>query len=319
MPSSEELVAHGRTESEIEQMLGCDWLIYQDLADLEIAVAGPKHPGRKFDSSCFSGEYVTGIEPDYFERIRQLRSDDAKKSAASRPDAMASLFDAARACLDAATPDDKLARTAEAAQAFADGAFASLEDERAPIPSACRAVPSAAPGAPARTAAARLRFDEGRAAFIHAVAHIEFNAIDLAWDAVYRFRHFPAAYYADWIGVAADEARHFAMLRARLREFRPRLRRLRCAQRLVGDGEKTAHDALARHGAGAARARSARAGCHPRHDREAARVGRRRDGRHPRRDPARGSGARGGGVALVSVVLRSARRRAAFDVPRVAR
>src|SRR6478609_9338409 len=79
MPSAEELVAHGHTESEIEQMLGCDWLIYQDLKDLEIAVAGPKHPGRKFDSSCFSGEYVTGIEPDYFERIRQLRSDDAKK------------------------------------------------------------------------------------------------------------------------------------------------------------------------------------------------------------------------------------------------
>jgi len=79
MPSSEELVAHGHTETEIEQMLGCDWLIYQDLKDLEIAVAGPKHPGRKFDSSCFSGEYVTGIEPDYFERIRQLRSDDAKK------------------------------------------------------------------------------------------------------------------------------------------------------------------------------------------------------------------------------------------------
>ena len=57
--------------------------------------------------------------------------------------------------------------------------------------------------------------DEGRAAFIHAVAHIEFNAIDLAWDAVYRFRGMPAAYYADWIGVAADEARHFAMLRER--------------------------------------------------------------------------------------------------------
>lgn len=79
MPSSEELVAHGRSEAEIEQLLGCDWLVYQDLADLESAVAGPKHPGRRFDSSCFSGEYVTGIEPGYFERIRQLRSDEAKK------------------------------------------------------------------------------------------------------------------------------------------------------------------------------------------------------------------------------------------------
>jgi amidophosphoribosyltransferase len=80
MPSREELVAHGRSEREIEAFLGCDWLVYQDLPDLEAAVAGPKFPDRRFDSSCFSGEYVTGIEPGYFERLKQLRSDDAKKS-----------------------------------------------------------------------------------------------------------------------------------------------------------------------------------------------------------------------------------------------
>jgi amidophosphoribosyltransferase len=79
MPSVDELVAHGRTEKQIEELLGCDWLIYQELSDLEAAVAGPKFPGRRFDSSCFSGEYVTGIEPGYFERIQQLRSDEAKK------------------------------------------------------------------------------------------------------------------------------------------------------------------------------------------------------------------------------------------------
>ncbi|MBB6599834.1 amidophosphoribosyltransferase [Luteimonas sp. MC1825] len=79
MPSVEELVANGRSEKEIEELLGCDWLVYQDLADLESAVAGHKFPGKKFDSSCFSGEYVTGIEPGYFERLRQLRSDEAKK------------------------------------------------------------------------------------------------------------------------------------------------------------------------------------------------------------------------------------------------
>ncbi len=79
MPSVDELVAHGRTEKQIEELLGCDWLIYQELSDLEAAVAGPKFPGRRFDSSCFSGEYVTGIEPGYFDRIRQLRSDEAKK------------------------------------------------------------------------------------------------------------------------------------------------------------------------------------------------------------------------------------------------
>ncbi|MGI8561925.1 MAG: amidophosphoribosyltransferase [Luteimonas sp.] len=79
MPVVEELVANGRSEKEIEAFLGCDWLVYQDLPDLEAAVAGPKFPGRKFDSSCFSGEYVTGIEPGYFERLQQLRSDEAKR------------------------------------------------------------------------------------------------------------------------------------------------------------------------------------------------------------------------------------------------
>ena len=79
MPSAEELVANGRSEKDIEHLLGCDWLIYQDLADLEVAVAGPKFPGRKFDSSCFNGEYITGIDVDYFERIKQQRSDEAKK------------------------------------------------------------------------------------------------------------------------------------------------------------------------------------------------------------------------------------------------
>lgn len=79
MPSPEELVAHGRTEQEVQELLGCDWLIYQDLADLESAVAGPKFPGRRFDSSCFNGEYVTSVDPGYFERIKQLRSDEAKK------------------------------------------------------------------------------------------------------------------------------------------------------------------------------------------------------------------------------------------------
>ncbi len=79
MPAAEELVAHGRSESEIEQLLGCDWLIYQDLADLEAAVAGPKQRLSDFDSSCFSGDYVTGIDVGYFERIRQQRSDEAKR------------------------------------------------------------------------------------------------------------------------------------------------------------------------------------------------------------------------------------------------
>ena len=53
----------------------------------------------------------------------------------------------------------------------------------------------------------------GRNRLMHAIAHIEFNAINLALDAAYRFRGLPVAYYQDWINIAADEARHFGLIR----------------------------------------------------------------------------------------------------------
>ena len=60
---------------------------------------------------------------------------------------------------------------------------------------------------------------EGRAALLHAIAHIEFNAINLACDAVQRFSGMPETYYRDWAQVALDEARHFALLQTRLADF----------------------------------------------------------------------------------------------------
>lgn len=87
---------------------------------------------------------------------------------------------------------------------------------------------------------------EGRAAFIHAIAHIEFNAIDLAWDAVYRFRNMPDVYYADWVSVANDEARHFAMLRERLQQLGYDYGDFGAHNGLWEMAEKTAHDGLAR-------------------------------------------------------------------------
>ncbi|MBN4664925.1 ferritin-like domain-containing protein [Pandoraea nosoerga] len=56
----------------------------------------------------------------------------------------------------------------------------------------------------------------GRAALLHALAHIEFNAINLALDALWRFDGLPAAYYDDWLQVAAEEAHHFSLLAAHL-------------------------------------------------------------------------------------------------------
>ena len=56
----------------------------------------------------------------------------------------------------------------------------------------------------------------GLAALLHAVTHIEFNAINLALDAIWRFPDMPRAYYFDWLQVAAEEAHHFSLLRAHL-------------------------------------------------------------------------------------------------------
>ena len=58
----------------------------------------------------------------------------------------------------------------------------------------------------------------GRIALLHALAHIELNAIDLAWDIVARFTHenLPRGFYDDWVTVAGEEARHFGLLRERL-------------------------------------------------------------------------------------------------------
>ena len=57
---------------------------------------------------------------------------------------------------------------------------------------------------------------EGHCALMHAIAHIEFNAINLALDAVWRFQGMPAQYYADWLLVAAEEANHFSLLSTHL-------------------------------------------------------------------------------------------------------
>lgn len=157
-----------------------------------------------------------------------------------------SLFAFARACLDAATADAKVDMTRQAAAAFAGGDL-SIADGTLPEPIQMPGRPQRPLLVPPRELPRRgFGTPAGRAAFIHAVAHIEFNAIDLAWDAVYRFRGMPDAYYADWVGVAADEARHFVLLRARLRELGHDYGDFDAHNGLWEMAEKTAHDALAR-------------------------------------------------------------------------
>lgn len=69
---------------------------------------------------------------------------------------------------------------------------------------------------PARVPQRGLGTPAGRAALIHAITHIEFNAINIALDAVCRFGGLPASYYEDWMQVAVEEARHFTLLAAHL-------------------------------------------------------------------------------------------------------
>jgi uncharacterized ferritin-like protein (DUF455 family) len=64
-----------------------------------------------------------------------------------------------------------------------------------------------------------MQSDAGRAVLLHALAHIEFNAINLALDAIWRFASMPPGFYLDWLKVAAEEAHHFSLLSARLGEF----------------------------------------------------------------------------------------------------
>jgi uncharacterized ferritin-like protein (DUF455 family) len=130
------------------------------------------------------------------------------------------LFDAALRCLACADVAQKLALTHATARAILAGEL--RVDATAPPPS-----PIGDPGRPERPrlvsprdlAQRGLGSASGRAALVHAVAHIEFNAINLAWDAVYRFRGMPDDYYRDWARVADDEARHHALLAARLAEL----------------------------------------------------------------------------------------------------
>jgi len=120
-------------------------------------------------------------------------------------------------CLVEPDPSAKVAAVDALALAVREGAWTV-------DPQADLSTHAAIPGCPARPelvspkALGRrsMNTPEGRAMLIHALAHIEFNAINLALDAVWRFPGMPAAYYTDWLQVAQEEAYHFSLLDAHL-------------------------------------------------------------------------------------------------------
>jgi amidophosphoribosyltransferase len=79
MPTTEELIASGRTEQEVCTEIGADWLIYQDLEDLIAASSEGNSEVTEFDCAVFNGEYCAGdVTPEYLEKVAAARNDSAK-------------------------------------------------------------------------------------------------------------------------------------------------------------------------------------------------------------------------------------------------
>jgi len=85
MPAKEEYIANNRSIDEISQAIGVDWLIYQSLEDLVMAVTeAGKGKVTDFDTSCFTGTYVCGtITPEYLASVEAARNDGAKSTQSS--------------------------------------------------------------------------------------------------------------------------------------------------------------------------------------------------------------------------------------------
>ena len=156
------------------------------------------------------------------------------------------LFECAKRCIDAAGVEEKLRLTRRYTQNWREGCIVMTAT------TAPEAI--AEPGRPlrpqlvhpSRVKSRKLSTRPGRASFLHALAHIEFNAINLAWDAVYRFRGMPAEFYADWIRVADEEAHHFALLNQRLEDLGQAYGDFPAHDGLWHMARVTAHDILVR-------------------------------------------------------------------------
>jgi len=156
------------------------------------------------------------------------------------------LHEAALRCLRCDEPLEKCRSTEEV--------FCAIGSGRLQPGAACAPVAVEVPGRPPRPILVPPRevpqrglgTVEGRAGLLHALAHIEFNAINLAWDAVYRFREMPVAFYTDWARVAREEAFHFQLLCGCLQELGYAYGDFNAHNGLWEMACKTAHDPLVR-------------------------------------------------------------------------
>ena len=149
--------------------------------------------------------------------------------------------------LQALCTADPAAKVVQARELHAAAATLPLADHAAPP---TRALPGR-PDRPALIHPARVpkrspAKPEGLAALLHAIAHIEFNAINLALDAVWRFAGMPREFYRDWLQVASEEALHFTLLREHLQTLGHDYGSFDAHDGLWLMTERTAHDITAR-------------------------------------------------------------------------
>jgi len=130
---------------------------------------------------------------------------------------MKNIFEFAEAFFQLTDVDDKLALTHQAWHTYTTGDLTFSSDQ--PVLPIDQVIFPERPEllAPRQMPRRKLTTPDGVAAFFHAIAHVEFVAIYLAWDILYRFRGMPEQFYRDWLRVADEEAQHFALIRAHLR------------------------------------------------------------------------------------------------------
>lgn len=132
---------------------------------------------------------------------------------------MRSIFDFAEKALECANRDELLNLTHEAWRLCEKG---ELCFDSKNLPKSIQNVrfPERPVSLPPREMPKRkFHTPEGLAAFFHAISHVEFVAIYLAWDIIYRFRNLPDEFYCDWLRVADEEAQHFSLLQTKLKTF----------------------------------------------------------------------------------------------------
>ncbi len=160
---------------------------------------------------------------------------------------MKKLMDIAESCLKYSDVAEKIQLTHIAWQLSQTGQLSFGMATAPPQPISCTVFPTRPTLlAPKHMPKRQLNTPEGLAAFFHALAHIEFIAVYLAWDILYRFRGLPEQFYLDWLKVADEEAQHFELLNAHLSQFGMCYGDLPAHHGLWQHAEDTADDVLAR-------------------------------------------------------------------------